>query len=116
MTFRQPEASRHLRSANELLGYELQGTDERIGTVNDLILNPADWSVAWLSVDTGNWLPGRLIVVAPDWVTDVSWEERSFSVGVTTRQIEESPQLADLKGLERSAEEALHAFYALPMI
>ncbi len=107
---------RHLRSANELRGYELQGADDRIGIVTDLILNPAGWSVAWLAVDTGNWLPGRLVVVSPNWVRAVSWEERSLSVELTTRQIEGSPPLANLEGLELSAEEALHAYYALPMI
>ena len=111
-----PLAERHLRSADELRGYAVAGADKSIGIVHDLIIDPADWSVPWLSIDTGRWLPGELVVLKPHWATGVSWDERSVRFDLTAEQIENSPPLTSLERLERSAEEALHAWYSLPMI
>ena len=109
-------AERHLRSAEELRGYDIRAGSESIGKVHDLIIDPAGWSVAWLSIDTGHWLPGKLVVLRPHWATGVSWDERCIDFDLTTEQIENSPPLTSLERLQRSAEDALHAYYSLPMI
>ena len=68
----------HLRSTNEVRGYDIQGTDEAIGHVEDFIVDDETWAIRYLVVNTNNWLFGRKVLVAPHWAYRVDWEERRF--------------------------------------
>ena len=105
----------HLRSMSELIGYEIAATDGRVGSVSDLLINPLDWRVKYIVIDTGDWLPGREVVLAPNWTSSIDWASRSWIVDVTKRQIENSPETRDVAGLQRSDEQMIYAHYgALP--
>jgi hypothetical protein len=43
-------------------------------------------------VGTRDWLPGRHVLIAPEAITDVSWEEKSVRVNATRAEIESSPE------------------------
>jgi len=49
----------HLRSARELRGYHIQGSDDSIGHVEDLLVDDESWQVRHLSIATSNWWLGR---------------------------------------------------------
>ncbi|WP_052161828.1 PRC-barrel domain-containing protein [Hoeflea sp. BAL378] len=106
----------HLRSAREILGYGIEAADGKIGSVSDLILDPKDFRVALIAVDTGNWLPGRVVVLDPKWARSVSWTDRTVSFDKTRQEIEDAPALAELSGLERSYEAELYRYYGYPMM
>tara|TARA_R110002020_G_scaffold58372_4_gene160055 strand:+ start:19205 stop:19948 length:744 start_codon:yes stop_codon:yes gene_type:complete len=106
----------HLRSGREILGYGIEAADGTIGSVSDLILDPKDFRVALIAVDTGNWLPGRVVVLDPQWARSVSWTDRTVSFDKTRQEIEDAPALAELSGLERSYEADLYRYYGYPMM
>ena len=54
-----------LRSAKEFLGYDIRATDGRIGHAEDLLFDDHAWTIRYLVVDTGTFLPGRQVVVSP---------------------------------------------------
>lgn len=87
----RPSGELHLRSMNELIGYDIAATDGRIGSVSDILINPLDWCVKYIVIDTGEWLPGREVILAPTWTSSIDWASRSWIVGVTKRQVESSP-------------------------
>src|SRR6185503_16405322 len=62
----------HLRSAKEVMGYHIHAQDDEIGHVEDLIVDEQDWAVRYLVVDTRNWLPGKKVLLAPQWIEEVS--------------------------------------------
>lgn len=107
---------RHLRSANELVGYGIFASDGDIGSVSDLVIDPSDWRIAYLSIDTGNWLPGKLVILPPKIAKAVSWADRSISFSMTKSKIEESPALSSLAELKRSHEDSIYTHYAHPMV
>jgi hypothetical protein len=82
----------HLRSCNTVTSYQIEAADGSIGHVDDLLHDEQNWSVRYLVVDTRDWLPGRRVLVATDWVTDVSWDKRSVQVDLTREQVRESPE------------------------
>ena len=49
----------HLRSANEVRGYHIQGSDGAIGHIEDFIVDDESWEVRYLVVDTKNWWFGK---------------------------------------------------------
>ena len=67
------ERDLHLRSAREVAGYRVAATDGEIGRVDDFLIDDRDWAIEPLGIDTGNWLPGRKVVVSPGWLRGVDW-------------------------------------------
>jgi len=111
----EPETETHLRSMDEVSGYSVTGRDDGLGTVADFLVNPLDWQVRYLVVDTGTWLPGRRAVLSTEWVTAVLWSEQRVEVDVPRHLVETSPEIEDLPGLQRSEEESLFLHYAMPV-
>mgnify|MGYP003668173846 CR=1 FL=1 len=101
----------HLRSATEVLDYDIRATDESIGHVEDFVFDDDGWLVRYLVVDTRNWLPGRKVLVAIHWIQTISWQDASVTVGLTSDQIKQSPEFDPARWIDREYEERLHKHY-----
>jgi hypothetical protein len=107
-------ADAHLHSGREVTGYHIQGTDDAVGHVEDLLFEDDSWAVRYLAADTRNWLPGSHVLISPQWIREVSWPERLVVVELKREEIEASPQY-DPKHLPSRGEEAnLHRHYRRP--
>ena len=51
-----------LHKTSRLKGFHLHATDGEIGHVDDFLVDPA-WKVAYLVVDTSNWIGGKSVLV-----------------------------------------------------
>jgi hypothetical protein len=100
----------HLRSGHDIEGYHITATDGTIGHVEDFLLGH-DWRVRYLVVDTGKWLPGRKVLVAPDWVVRIDWAEREVAVDLTREQVRSGPEYDPDIHLDRGFEERLYDYY-----
>lgn len=110
----EPEEN-HLRSTREVGGYDVHASDGELGHIDDFIVNDANWAIRWLVVDTRNWLPGRKVLVSPDWVTEVDWVTTSVSFDVTRDRIRESPEYDPAKPVNAEYEKQLYDFYGRPV-
>lgn len=63
----------HLRSANEVMGYHVVARDGEVGEIDDLLVDPKDWSVRELVVDTRLWWPGGHVSVPADALESIDW-------------------------------------------
>ncbi len=109
------EGDPHLRSAREVAGYHIRGTDDSVGSVTDFLVDEEGWVIRYLVVDTGHWLSGRKVLIAPPWVSEVSWATQEVQVTMTRAQIEASPEYNPDIGLDRAYEEQLHGHYDRPV-
>ena len=82
----------HLRSCDEVIGYEIMASDGSIGSVDDFVFDEASWAIRFLVVDTRKWLPGKHVRLAPEQVDHVSWEDREVYVKMTRKAVEDSPE------------------------
>ena len=57
---------RHLRSTQEVTGYNILATDGEIGPVEDFIIDEQTWAIRYLIVATTNFWPGKRILVSPN--------------------------------------------------
>jgi hypothetical protein len=83
------EADSHLRSTNEVEGYCISATDEKVGHVEDFLYDDETWALKYFVVDTGPWLFGRRVLVTRDCVRQVDWGSRSVSVRRTREEIKQ---------------------------
>jgi hypothetical protein len=84
-----------LFKASSLFGYEIDGTDGAVGTLDDLLFDDREWTIRWAVVDTGRWLPGRKVLLQPAALGVPDQAGGRFSVALSREQIEKSPD-ADL--------------------
>jgi hypothetical protein len=82
----------HLGSAKEVHGYHIQGSDEAIWHVDDFIVNDETWEVHYLVIDTSNWWFGKKVLVAPGWVSSISWKDRDVHVAMSRQTTKNSPE------------------------
>jgi hypothetical protein len=101
----------HLRSIKEVTGYHIQATDSGIGHVETFMVDDEKWALRYVVVNTRNWLPGRMVLVSPQWITVVNWGEKKLQVDLTTESVKESPEYETLGTIDRKYECALHEHY-----
>ena len=82
----------HLRSTREVTGYHIDATDGEIGHVEDFIVDDQTWQIGYIVIDTHNWLPGKKVMIAPQWIVKVRWSEKKVHVALQRQTIENSPE------------------------
>jgi hypothetical protein len=105
----------HLRSANEVRGYHVRGTDDAIGHVADFVIDDETWVVQYLVLDTSNWGLGKKVLVAPHWVNQLSWPDRVMHVDLSRQQIKNSPEWDPSTAINREYEARLYDYYGRPV-
>lgn len=88
----------HLRSTRHVTGYHIHATNGEIGHVEDFIIDDANWVLRFLVVDTGNWLPGRKVLISPEWIKDVNWATTSVYLNRSREAVKDSPEFDSKSG------------------
>ena len=103
-----------LQSLKQLSGNKLGATDGEIGQVNDFYFDDHNWAVRYVVAETGNWLIGRQVLLAPHAFVGGQHDGQILRVNLTRKQIEDSPAIATHKPVSRQYEEQYHAYYGWP--
>jgi hypothetical protein len=103
----------HLKSTGDVTGYYVQASDGDIGHVEDFVFDDEDWSIRYLVVDTRNWLPGKKVLVAAYWFTDVQWEGKRIGVELPRERVKDSPEYIP-EALNPDYEARLRQHYGMP--
>jgi len=110
----EPAGDPHLRSTNEVTGYYIRATDGDIGHAEEFLVEDGSWAIRYMVVDTRNWWPGKAVLIAPQWIREVSWGDRRVFVDLTRQQVKDSPEYDPTVPLNRAYEEQLHRHYDRP--
>jgi len=110
-TIDENEWDPHLRSTHNVSGYNIQAMDGKIGHVDDFIIDDETWEIRYLIIDTQNWLPGKKILLSPQWIDIVSWDESKVFVNILSEDIEQSPEYSEESILNRDYEIRLFEHY-----
>jgi uncharacterized protein YrrD len=110
------EGDRHLQSSRDVMGYRIAATDGEIGHVDDFIVDDETWALRYMVVDTRNWLPGRKVLVATEWVREISWTDASAVVDLTREAVRSSPEFDPAAPINREVEVQLYDYYGRPQV
>jgi sporulation protein YlmC with PRC-barrel domain len=100
-----------LRNASVIKGYTIAATDGRIGTVSDILFDDSSWRVRWVVVDTGNWLPGRTVLLPLSALGRLDENGSEFAVKLTMQQIKDSPGSDTDRPVSRQIESNIYSYY-----
>lgn len=101
----------NLRSTQEVDGYYVQASDGEIGHVEDFIIDDRTWAIRYLVIDTHNWWPGKKVLISPQWIERVSWNESKVFVNLSSTIIKQSPEYSEEILPTRDYETRLHGHY-----
>ena len=104
----------HLRSCKAVVGYHIQATDGDIGHVEGLLVDEETWAVRYVIVNTSNWWLGHQVLIAPQWIQDVSWSDATVFVNLNRQAVKDAPPYDSEAQLERKQEMGIHEHYGRP--
>jgi hypothetical protein len=107
----EPVGDRHLRSDREVRGYHIHTAEGEIGHLADVLVDDTDWSLRYLVVDTGNWWPGRKVLVSSTAVRSVDWTDRLVNLTVSRQAVKDSPAYDGSEATDRAFEDRFHDYY-----
>ena len=103
-----------LRSFKELRSYDLQATDGKVGSVKDAYFDDREWIIRYFVVDTGGWILGRKVLLAPEVFEKPDVQEQEFRAHLSKQAIKDSPEIGEDVPVSRQHEEVLRAHYSWP--
>jgi len=103
-----------LRSMKALRGYKILTIDGEIGTAREFYFDDKYWTIRYLVVDTGKWLPGRQVLISPFALRKPDWSKKLFPVNLTKEQVENSPPMDEARPVSRQKEMELVTYYNWP--
>ncbi|MFT5471430.1 MAG: hypothetical protein ACI8UO_006564 [Verrucomicrobiales bacterium] len=105
---------RNLRSANEIMNYQVSANDGDVGSVSDFIVETKPWQIRYFVVDTGDWLPGKKVLLSPRWNELIRWEDKSVTFDLTRERIKGAPEFDPHAPVNLDYDGALHDYYGVP--
>lgn len=103
-----------LNSVSYLDGSKIMATDDEIGHVKEVYFDDRAWTIRYLVVDTGAWMPGREVLVSPYSVIQPPGSGKMIDVSLTRAQVEKSPVVDTHKPVSRQHENEYLRYYAFP--
>lgn len=101
----------NLRSTKDVTGHNIQATDNEIGHVEDFIVDSEDWAIRYLVIDTKNWWIGKNVLVSPQWIERISWDQMKVFVNLSRDTIKNAPEYVKDQQITRDYESRLYQYY-----
>lgn len=98
----------HLRSANAVMRYYVHATDGDIGHVQGMLFDERTWAIRFIVVDTSNWYLGHKVLIDPEWIQDVYWQESKLNVAITRQAVKAAPAYDAAGVLDREQEASIY--------
>jgi len=73
------------------------------GTCLRLPHRRGNWAIRYLIVDTRNWWLGHHVLIAPEWIVGLSWDDHTVSVTLTRDAVRNAPPYRAKTQFDRDA-------------
>lgn len=103
-----------LQSIKQIYGDKLVAFDGDIGHVKDFYFDDENWVVRYLVADTGSWLTGRQVLLAPHAFGNLNVDEKIIHIMLHKKKIQESPSIDSHQPVSRHYEAEYFAYYGWP--
>jgi hypothetical protein len=64
------------------------------------MVNDKNWELRYMVVDTGNWLPGKKVLISPAWIKSVNWNDASVTIDRMRESVKNSPDADPAKAVD----------------
>ena len=103
-----------LHSMEDFTGACMIATDGEIGKVRDVLFDDESWRIRYLTVDVGNWLNRKDVLISVSAVDQPDWIGNKVTVALTKDQVRHSPEVDSTKPVSRQQEIAMKEYFGWP--
>lgn len=101
-----------LRSTDDVNDFKIHSAGEdKIGHVDDFVIDDETWAIRYLIINTGNIFTGKKVLISPQWIDHISWEDSRVYINLTKETIKEAPEFTEENGFTRDYETSLFGYY-----
>ncbi len=100
-----------LRDAHEILHYRVLARDGRLGDIEDTVFDDVTWAVRFLVIQTDLGDPYTDVLVAPEWIERIEWEEQAVHVDLDKESVAASPPYDAFSRIEEDYAGRLYQHY-----
>ncbi|WP_101842862.1 PRC-barrel domain-containing protein [Halobacillus sp. Marseille-P3879] len=104
-----------LISINEMKGIfnnaNVMAGNEKMGNIADFIIEEQTWRIRYFLINSGNWSTHPYVLVSPDWISSIDWDNDKIYVDMTLDGIERGPIYKRGDEITRKFEEKLYKTY-----
>jgi hypothetical protein len=112
-----------LFAVSGLEGCQVRASDGNVGAVKDFLFDDETWTIRWMAVDTGHWLPGRRVFIHPSAIAPLTLppkprlpmmspgETLELTVNLAKQQIEAGPHTHEDEPVTSDMEALLYDYY-----
>lgn len=104
----------HLRSCQAVVGHHIHARDGDIGHVQGMLVDEDTWALRYLVVDTTNWWGGHQVLISPNWIEAIRWDDSQVTVNLSRQAIRDAPGFDSTAALNRQHEMDLYRHYDRP--
>ncbi|WP_395666684.1 PRC-barrel domain-containing protein [Methylocella sp.] len=97
--------------ASVLKGFSVVAEDGEIGALDDILFDDQSFRAKWMVVETGDWLPGRKVLIHPSAFGQPDPVARTAPVELTKAQIESAPDLGSDQPVSLQMQARLYDYY-----
>jgi hypothetical protein len=81
----------HLRSAKTVMAYHIHASDGEIGKVKGFLIEETIWAIRDVIVTTGDWWHGHDVLISPELIDEVRWDDNQVLVSLTRSAVKSAP-------------------------
>ena len=107
----RPRGDHHLRSMGTVKAYHVHASDGEIGQIKGFLIDEIGWVIRFMVVDTGDWWKGHEVLISPEWIEEIRWDDNRVLLGLTRDAVRRSPAYHAGGLLTREQERLLHMHY-----
>ena len=102
---------KQFRRVRDFTSLTLYAVDGQVGSILELYFDDQNWTVRYLIVQTGGWLMGRNVLIAPVAVAGIDDADGSMRINLRKDRIEQAPPIEQAKPISRRYEERYYEHF-----
>ena len=107
----QYKTSCKLQSVKGIKGYHVEALDGGIGHLSDFLIDDLNWKIRYCVIDTGTWLPGKKVLVSPDWFGNVDDQSLKIELDIKQEKVKSAPDFEMSTPLTNEYETSVFAHF-----
>ncbi|MBD3167910.1 MAG: hypothetical protein GF307_00410 [candidate division Zixibacteria bacterium] len=99
---------------NKIKGISVKTIDSHVGFARELYFDMRDLTLRYILIDTEDWLADRKVLISPDSITNLNWDQEEIVINYQRAEVEQSPMIRLDEPVTRDKEKMVRDYYNLP--
>jgi hypothetical protein len=96
-----------------IVGYHRRRSGGDLRHELGFIVEDSTWTLRYLVVASSNWWGGHKVLISPEWIGEVRWNDRTVSIDLTQQSVKVTAEFESPEQLDREYKEKVHHHYAV---